>query len=212
VGHEDLQADYDLAGFGNRLGFGDRPALIVIDFVTAYLNRESALYAGVEHTVVPAKRVLEAARVAEIPVIYTQVVYADDGRDGGLFFRKVGALRSFVGESAEGEVISELAPLPGELIVRKQYASAFFGTSLDSSLRTAGVDTVILIGLSTSGCVRATGVDAIQLGFRPIVVADAVGDRDERPHRASLFDLAAKYADVLSADEVIAHLESRSSR
>lgn len=212
MGHEDLQEDYDLAGFGNRLGFGDRPALIVIDFVAAYLNRESALYAGVENTVAPAKRVLEAARVAEIPVIYTQVAYADDGRDGGLFFRKVGALRSFVGESAEGEVISELAPLPGELIVRKQYASAFFGTSLDSSLRTAGVDTVILIGLSTSGCVRATGVDAIQLGFRPIVVADAVGDRDERPHRASLFDLAAKYADVLSADEVIAHLESRSSR
>lgn len=202
----ELVGDYAEAGFGNRLGFGRRPALVVIDFVTAYLRPGSPLYAGVEDAVPPARRVLDAARSACIPVLFTKVVYEPLGRDGGLFFRKVRPLAQFVGESADGEIIPELAPVADEIVIRKQYASSFFGTSLDSTLRALGVDTVIMTGLSTSGCVRATAVDAIQLGFRPIVVADAVGDRDPRPHEASLFDLDAKYADVISSDEVIAHL------
>lgn len=205
---EALDRDYALAGFGNRLGFGDRPALIVIDFVNAYLRPGSPLYAGVESAVPPARRVLEAARGAGIPVIFTKVVYEPLGRDGGLFFRKVRPLEHFVGESADGDVIPELAPEGQEMVIRKQYASSFFGTSLDSTLRSLGVDTVILTGLSTSGCVRATAVDAIQLGFRPAVVADAVGDRDPRPHEASLFDLGAKYADVVGSDEVLQYLGS----
>ena len=202
----DLQDDYDLAGFGNRLGFGQHPALLVVDFVRAYLDASSPLYAGVENTVAPAAEVLDAAREAQIPVIYTVVTYGPDGQDGGLFYEKVRPLEVFVGDSDLGRIIDELAPREDELIVTKQYASAFFGTSLSSTLRTMGVDTTILVGLSTSGCIRASAVDAIQLGFRPIVVADAVGDRDERPHRANLFDLAAKYSDVLPAAEVIDHL------
>lgn len=207
---EDLDQDYRTAGFGTRLGFGDRPALVVIDFVRAYLEPGSPLYAGVEATVPPARAVLDAARSAGIPVVFTRVEYAAGGTDGGLFFRKVAPLAAFVGDTEAGRIIDELTPREDELVVVKQYASSFFGTSLDSTLRALGVDTVILTGLSTSGCVRATAVDAIQLGFRPVVVADAVGDRDPRPHEASLFDLAAKYADVCPASEVVAELQARS--
>ena len=205
----DLEDDYQGAGFGNRLGFGDHPALLMVDFARAYFDNGSPLYAHVEAVVPTAAAVLEAARQAEIPVVFTRVVYANGGLDGGLFYRKVQPLEVFRGESAAGQIIEELAPRQGELVIKKQYASAFFGTTLDSTLRSLGVDTVILTGLSTSGCVRATAVDAIQLGFRPTVVADAVGDRDRRPHEASLFDLAAKYADVLPADEVVSYLRSR---
>ena len=204
----DLEDDYEGAGFGNRLGFGDHPALLIIDFVRAYLEDDSPLYAGVEAVVPPAAAVLEAARHAEIPVIFTRVVYTIGGVDGGLFYRKVAPLAVFQGDSAAGQIIDELAPRQDELVVKKQYASSFFGTSLDSTLRSLNVDTIILTGLSTSGCVRATAVDAIQLGFRPIVVADAVGDRDRLPHEANLFDLAAKYADVLTAEEVVSYLLS----
>ncbi|HEX5493711.1 MAG TPA: isochorismatase family protein [Mycobacteriales bacterium] len=202
----ELAGDYARAGFARRLGFGRRPALLVIDFVNAYLTPGCALYAGVEGVVEPAARLLAAARAAAVPVIYTRVVYAPGGADGGLFYRKVAALAVFQGHTAEGEIVSELAPEPGELVLDKQYASGFFGTSLAPTLTAAGVDTVIIAGLSTSGCVRATAVDAVQHGFVPVVVREAVGDRDERPHRASLFDLDAKYADVLGVDEVLAYL------
>ena len=205
----DLSSDYAGAGFGNRLGFGDRPALLVIDFVNAYFRRGSALYAGVESTVAPAERLLRAARETSTPVIFTLVRYAEGGTDGGMFFRKVAPLAAFVGDTPDGSVIDELAPRDNELVVIKQYASSFFGTSLDSTLRALDVDTLLLTGLSTSGCIRATAVDAIQLGFRPIVIADAVGDRDEQPHEASLFDLGAKYADVVPSGEAEAYLRSR---
>ena len=107
-------------------------------------------------------------------------------------------------------IAPELSPRPDELVVSKQYASAFFGTSLASTLTAKGVDTVILTGLTTSGCIRATGVDSMQHGFRTVIVEDAVGDRDERPHRANLFDLGAKYADVVSEQTVVAYFESLS--
>jgi len=202
----ELVEDYARHGFARRLGFGRRPALLVVDFVNAYLTPGCALYAGVEGAVEPAARVLAAARAATIPVIFTRVVYAQGGADGGIFYRKVAALEVFSGHGAEGEIVPELAPGPGELVLDKQYASAFFGTSLASTLTAAGVDTVIITGLSTSGCVRASAVDAMQHGFVPVVVREAVGDRDERPHQASLFDLDAKYADVVDLPEVLAYL------
>lgn len=205
----DLTDDYARHGFARRLGFGRHPALLVVDFVNAYLTPGCALYAGVEAVVEPAARVLAAARTADIPVVFTRVVYAPGGADGGLFYRKVAALSVFQGDSPEGEIVPELAPRPGELVVCKQYASAFFGTSLAATLTAAGVDTVIIVGLSTSGCVRASAVDAVQHGFVPVVVREAVGDRDSRPHQASLFDLDAKYADVLGIDEVLTHLGRR---
>lgn len=202
----DLDADYETAGFQGRLGFGERPAVLVVDILQAYLEPSSPLYAGVEDAVASAARVVAAARDADVPVIFTRVEYAPGGADGGVFFRKVPALASLEVGSPLADFPDDPRPRDGDVVITKQYASAFFGTSLASTLTSLGVDTVIIVGLSTSGCVRATGVDAVQHGFVPIVVRDAVGDRDERPHEANLFDLDAKYADVLDERTVIDHL------
>jgi maleamate amidohydrolase len=141
-------------------------------------------------------------------VIYTRVAYGPDGVDGGLFFKKVGALRHFVAGTGSdlGEIMPEVAPRPDELVIVKQYASAFFGTTLAATLTARGIDTLVICGVSTSGCVRATAVDAISSGYVPIVVRQAVGDRDPRPHEANLFDLQAKYAEVCDEPEVVAKL------
>jgi maleamate amidohydrolase len=130
-------------------------------------------------------------------VVHTRVRYSADGADGGVFFRKVPALRALVGDGPMGELMAPVAPAGDELVVVKQYASAFFGTSLASTLHAQGVDTVVVVGVSTSGCIRATAVDAIQHGFVPLVVAEAVGDRAREPHESNLRDLAAKYAEVV---------------
>jgi maleamate amidohydrolase len=166
------------------------------------------LYLGSRDCLDSAVRVVAAAREGGVPVIYTKVTYGPDGIDGGLFFRKVGALRHFVAGSGSdlGEIVPELQPNPDELVIVKQYASAFFGTSLGSVLATRGIDTLVICGVSTSGCVRATAVDAISSGYVPIVVRQAVGDRDPRPHEANLFDLQAKYAEVCDEPEVVAKL------
>ncbi|MBL8384479.1 MAG: isochorismatase family protein [Burkholderiales bacterium] len=202
----DLGADYKEAGFGGTLAFGRRPALVIVDFVRAYIEPGSPLYAGCESAFASAKRVLAAARAARIPVIFTGVEYEPGGVNGGVFFRKVGALRVFERGSRLGEYCDGLEPRPGESLLLKQYASAFFGTPLASTLTALGVDTVIITGVSTSGCVRATALDACQHGFIPYVVRDAVGDRDPRPHEANLFDLQAKYAEVVSEADIVARL------
>lgn len=200
----DLDADYDAAGFGGRLAFGRRPALLVIDVVEAYLRKDSPLYAGVEDARDSNIRLVAAARRAGLPVIFTNVTYSAGGADGGVFFRKVPALKSFLPGSPLGAFPAGLEPRADELVVSKQYPSAFFGTSVAPTLRSMGVDTVIMGGFSTSGCVRASAVDAMQNGFIPYVVREACGDRDPRPHEASLFDLQAKYAEVVSETEAVA--------
>jgi nicotinamidase-related amidase len=204
----DLNADYEAAGFKRSLKPGDSPALLVIDFVNAYLDPDSPLYAGVEDALGSAARVLTAARSSKTPVVYTKVIYTPGGTDGGIFYRKIPVLEVFDAGSPLGEIPGELAPEPGEIVIYKQYASAFFGTSLASTLTALGIDTVVIVGLSTSGCVRASAVDAMQYGFIPIVVADAVGDRDPRPHEANLFDLQAKYAEVVGEDDAVKYLRS----
>lgn len=205
---QDLEQDYRTAGFGRRLGFGSHPALVVVDFVRAYVDASSPMYAGAESALGPARQVLNAVREAGLPVVFTKVVLGPGGQDGGLFARKIAALELFGGGSPLGAIVDDLAPASDEAVVHKQYVSAFFGTPLDTMLRLSGVDTVVIVGCSTSGCVRATAVDAVQLGFRPIVVADGVADRDPRPHEQSLFDLDAKYADVLPASAVLEHLHT----
>ena len=205
---KDLTADYAAAQFGGALRPGQRPALILVDFVMAYLDPKSPLYAGVESVFESAGCILSAARKAEVPVIFTNVVYTEGGKDGGVFFRKIGALQAFVKGNPMGDFSSSLEPEDGELVISKHYASAFFGTSLASTLTAMTVDTLIITGLSTSGCVRATAVDACQHGFIPMVVREAVGDRDQRPHDANLFDLQAKYAEVVSESHILAYLEN----
>src|SRR5512141_608303 len=197
-----LFENYAAGGFGQSLQPGRRPALLVIDFVRAYLVRGSPLYAGVDAARDACRELLRAARAAGIPVLHTNVQYQQGGRDGGVFFRKVPALKSFeAGAHPELAAFAEgLEPAPGETVITKQYASAFFGTSLASTLTSLGVDTVLIAGVSTSGCVRASTLDACQHGFIPLVVRDAVGDRHSAPHEANLFDLQAKYAEVISLE------------
>lgn len=203
---DDLDLDYEKAGFGNRLGFGKRPALVLVDFMMAYLDPESPLYAGVEAELGVAEKLLQAARGAAIPVLFTRVEYTPGGADGGHFYRKVATLKYLDRGNPLGALPPSLQPAAGEIVVVKQYASAFFGTSLAATMNSLGCDTAIIGGLTTSGCVRATALDALQNGFIPIVVADACGDRDERVQRANLFDLAAKYADVVKSPEVLEYL------
>jgi len=208
---ESLNDNYARGGFGKTLAPGRRPALLVIDFVRAYLVKDSPLYAGVEQARADCERLLRAARAAAIPVLHTNVVYQPGGRDGGVFFKKVPALRCFEqGAHPQLAAFAEgLEPIVGETVISKQYASAFFGTTLAPTLTALGIDTVLIAGLSTSGCVRASAVDCIQHGFVPIVVREAVGDRAPGPHEANLFDLQAKYAEVASLEDVLRYLQQR---
>jgi maleamate amidohydrolase len=160
-----LHDDYQRAGFGGALGFGRSPALLVIDVVQAYLLPNSPLYAaGFVEALASNERLVQAARDSGVPVLFTNVVYGAEGRDGGHFYRKVPALKCFLKGSPLGDFPPTLQPRADEVVVSKQYASAFFGTSLASTLRTMGVDTVLVTGFSTSGCVRATTLDALQIG------------------------------------------------
>ncbi len=194
--------------YGQKAGFGKRPALILIDFVEGYFDPECDLYAGVEETLKSALRVREAAHAASIPVVLTNVIYHPSAMDGGRFFEKARPLRFFLQGSPMGAWPKGLEPKAAELVISKQYPSAFFGTSLASTLTSLGVDHVILTGLTTSGCVRASCVDAVSHGFITTVVREAVGDRHEAPHEANLFDMNAKYADVVSEADIIEHLRS----
>jgi maleamate amidohydrolase len=203
---QDLSANYKKA-YDQRIGFGARPAIILVDFVQAYFEENCALYAGVEDALESALRLRKHARAAGIPVIYTNVVYQEGGADGGVFFKKVPVLENFIAGNPMGAWPLDLQPADDEIVVSKQYPSAFFGTSLASTLHGMGVDTLIIAGVTTSGCIRATCVDAMSHGFIPIVVSDACGDRHEAPHQANLFDMNAKYADVVGESETIEYLQ-----
>ena len=205
-GTASLQANYANGAFGATLGLGRRQALVMIDFAQAYFVPQSPLYANRPEVVPRAQALLRWARERGLLVCHTRVEYRADGIDGGVFFRKVPALKVFCAGDPLAECVPELAPGPGEPVVTKQYASAFFGTSLASTLHAQGVDCVLLAGMSTSGCVRASTVDAMQHGFIPIVVSDACGDRHPQPHDANLFDLQAKYADVMTLAQLQAAL------
>ncbi len=198
--------------FGHRLGWGDRPALLVIDFVRAYTEPGGPfLLPDPAPAVAATAALLDAARAAGVPVIWTVVRYGRGLADGGLFVRKVPALAAFAEDAVDGwgDIAPPLRPEPGETVVVKQYASAFFGTSLAATLQAAAVDTLVISGVSTSGCVRATATDALQHGFRPIVVRDACADRSPALHEANLADLDAKYADVVDLREALYRLSSR---
>jgi maleamate amidohydrolase len=200
--------DDSRSGFGTRMGLGDKPAIIMVDFVRAYFEPGAQLYMGKDDCLHSAKRLLHAAREAGILVVHTRVSFTEGGADGGHFFKKVGALKHFVGDTHLGQIMPEVEPMAGEPILVKQYASSFFGTSLSATLASQGINTLIVTGVSTSGCVRATAVDAIQHGFLPVVPREAVGDRADGPHEANLFDIQQKYGEVLSETDVLEYLRS----
>ncbi|MCO5186209.1 MAG: isochorismatase family protein [Anaerolineae bacterium] len=202
----DLQQNY--AGvFDGRLGFGRKPVILVVDFIRAYTTLDSPLFAAdVVVAVAATVDLLTRARNKGIPVIYTQVLYSASGRDGGIFVQKVPVLRMLVSGEPLAEIVPELSPQPADVIIVKQYASAFFGTSLAAMLTSMGIDTIILAGCSTSGCIRATAVDGMQHGFRVVIPRECVGDRHRAPHESNLFDIDSKYGDVVAKADVLAYL------
>jgi len=195
------------AGFSGRVGWGARPAVVVVDLVRAYTEPDGPFgLPDAGAAVAATASLVAAARSGGHAVLWTVVRYAADLADGGLFVRKVPALACFA-DGADGDWGRfALDPAPGETLVVKQYASAFAGTSLAATLRAAGVDTVVVAGVSTSGCVRATATDALTAGFRPLVVREACADRSAALHEANLADLDAKYADVVGLAEASARL------
>lgn len=194
--------------FDGRVGFGRRPAVLVVDFIKAYTTPGSPLYApAVAEAVRETAEVLALARAKGVPVFYTRVVYSRTGLDGGVFVRKVPLLRALVEGEPLAEIVDELPPAADDVVIVKQYASAFFGTALAPALTSLGVDTVILTGCSTSGCIRASAVDGMQYGFRVVVPRECVADRHPAPHEANLFDINAKYGDVVDKAEVLAYLQ-----
>ena len=200
---DDLQANY--AGvFDSQVGFERKAAVLVIDFINAYTTPSSPLYApDVVKAVEASQSLLDQARRCHVPVIYTRVLYQKHGLDGGLFVKKIPVLREMVDENPMSHIVESIRPQDQDIILHKQYASCFFGTSLASTLTALGVDTVVMIGCSTSGCVRATAVDGMQHGFRVIIPQECVGDRHQSPHEAALFDVNSKYGDVMSKEDVM---------
>jgi maleamate amidohydrolase len=206
-----LQQNYKVV-FDTRLGFGQKPAVLVVDFVRAYTTEGAALFAPDVVTAVHATiDLLTLARQKGVPVIYTQVLYHKNGLDGGIFVKKVPGLLQFVPGEPLADIVPELTPQADDVVIVKQYASAFFGTALAAMLTALSIDTIILTGCSTSGCVRATAVDGMQYGFRVIVPRECVGDRHSAPHEANLFDINSKYGDVVSKAETMAYLNDASS-
>ena len=205
------QRDDNYAGvWDGRLGFGDKTALIVIDLLQGYTTEGAPLYApGVVSAVSEMHDVLKAARESGMMIIHTQVRYNPHTFvDGGIWTKKAPVLKALVEGDPYAQFCEGMEPQPEELLITKNYASAFFGTSLSSTLTAAGVDTLLITGCTTSGCIRATAVDALQYGFRPICVRECCGDRHDDPHEANLFDINAKYGDVITKAEALEYITS----
>ena len=203
----DTKELYDDNEFGESVGLGEKPALVVIDLIDAFTDPGSNLGSDVSDVLDRTERLLTAFRDQGLPRYFTTVAYEESYGDAGMFIEKVPAMRELELGTERVAVDDQVAPVDDERVILKKYASAFFGTDLETELTTHRVDTLVLAGVTTSGCIRATAVDSLQHGYRTIVPADAVGDRAEGPHKANLFDIDAKYGDVVKTDEVIAYLE-----
>lgn len=199
---------YKSRGFAQRVGFGARPALLIIDFIKGFSELASPLAANLDKEIAATQKVLKVARKLKLPIAFTTVEYDAGYRDAGVFIKKVPALSVLKKGSAWVKVDERLSPRANEHVLVKKYASAFFGTSLASTLTAAGVDTLLIAGCTTSGCVRASAVDGCQYGFRTMVIEECVGDRAPAPHLANLFDINAKYGDVVSLAETLTYLKA----
>jgi maleamate amidohydrolase len=193
--------------FGQRMGFGERPALLIVDFQVGF--SDPAIFGGgnIADAVGNTVHLLQRARDQGLPIAHTRIVYAGDGSDTNVHCLKVPRLHTLTEQAPSSQFVPELEPLKGEIVIRKRLPSAFFGTDLAGMLIGRSVDTLIVAGCTTSGCVRASVVDAMCHGLRPMVVSDCVGDRAEEPHAASLFDLGKKYADIMTRAEVFEALD-----
>jgi nicotinamidase-related amidase len=207
VNDQEAQEVYARARLGESVTLGSRPAVLVVDFSGGFTDPESTLGSDMSDAVEATRRVLHAARAKGLPVVFTTIGYEPSLKDGGLWLQKIPSL----GDLQTGGRWVEIDPLGAredETIVLKKGASAFFGTNLPAILISQGVDSVVLCGATTSGCIRATAIDLLQYGYPAIVPRECVADRAQAPHEANLFDINAKYADVVSVDDALEYLES----
>ena len=196
-------------GFGQKLGFGQRPALLIVDMAKAFTNPGMPLGANLDNQIEAIRALLRAAHDHEVPVIFSTVSYEDENlKDAGVFGMKQKGSATLRAGTEGVQIDSRLEFRKMDSLLVKKYASCFFGTDLVSRLNVRQVDTLLITGCTTSGCVRASAVDACQIGFRPMVVREAVGDRSQAAHEQSLFDLNAKYADVVSLEETLNYLNA----
>lgn len=202
-----LRDDYQGKGLGGRVGFGQRPALLIVDLIRGFTDQRSPLGGELETQVEAVQTLLAAARKSGVPSIFTTVSYGTDLQDAGKWIRKIPS-NSWLTEGSEWvEPDERLGRRSDETLLTKKYASCFFATDLAPRLISMNIDTLIIVGCTTSGCIRATAVDSCSYGFNTIVVEEGVGDRAELPHRASLFDIDSKYGDVVRLAEALAHIE-----
>jgi maleamate amidohydrolase len=206
AGAESATAIFEKQHFGQRMGFGRSPALLIVDFTIGFNDPNAFGGGNIATAIANTVPLLALARRLALPIAHTRIVYAEDGSDANVHTLKVPRLKLLTEANPLSHFVPELAPAAGEIVIRKRLPSAFFGTDLAGMLIGRGVDTLVVAGCTTSGCVRASTLDAMCHGLRPMVVRDCVGDRAPGPHEASLFDLGQKYADVLSAEAVAAEL------
>lgn len=199
---------YRSKGLAGRVGFGDIPAVLVVDFIIGFTDQESPLAAELGPELEATLSLLNAARNRSVPIFFTTVVYEEDMEDAGIFPLKVPSLAQLIRGTKWVDVDPRLQRRSTELVIEKKFASAFFGTALASTLTARGVDTLIVTGCTTSGCVRASVVDALQNGFRAIVPRECVGDRSPKQHEANLVDIDGKYGDVVDLSEVLSYFET----
>ncbi|KAJ8109715.1 hypothetical protein OPT61_g7257 [Boeremia exigua] len=207
--------NYVRSGFAGKIGWGNKPALLLVDVCNAYWSKDSPLdtSANPASAAVPASiaNLVAAARKGNVPLIWTRVEYTEpDMSDAGMFYCKAPLLKVFLKGNETGleSWLPGLEPKDGELVIAKRYPSAFFATDLSTRLQLKGIDTLVICGVSTSGCVRASALDAMCLGYRPIVVSEACGDRSQAVHDANMFDIQAKMADVVSEGEATEKLKA----
>ncbi len=200
---------YSDRGLGGRQGAGTRPALVIVDLNRGFTDPSSPLHCDTDEAVEATARLLEAARSSGCPVAFTTIQYDESARRvAKAFIDKVPTLLTLAPDTPWPEIDDRIAPLPEEPVLLKLFASAFFGTPLAPMLAAAHCDTIVVTGASTSGCVRATAVDGMQHGYRVVVPREAVADRAQAPHEANLFDIDAKYGDVVSTEEALAFLRA----
>lgn len=197
---------YDKIGFSERLGFGKRPAVLVIDMCRG-ITEPGKMYIDMDEHIPRIQAINEAARRIGAPVVFTTVAYHKDLADAGTFGQKVPLVQNLLYGSTDVEIDPRLPVEESDHLLVKKFPSAFYGTNLQSMLTGLGIDTTIIVGNSTSGCVRATTCDAISGGFRPVVPSDCVADRAPLSHEVNLFDMDSKYADVMPSNDVLAYLD-----
>lgn len=209
---EAARAVYEKARLGQAVTLGDRPAVLVVDFSCGFTDPESTLGSDLGPQVEATRGLLDVARERGHPVVFTTIAFEPSLKDGGLWLRKVPSLGELQLGGHWVEIDPRLGAREDETVIVKKGASAFFGTNLISVLVAQGVDSIVLCGATTSGCVRATAIDLMQLGWPTIVPRECVGDRAQAPHEANLFDIQAKYADVVSLEDALSYLESVSDK